>query len=94
MSYVYIPSIAMGANLSHTVKALAEAEEYDGTRLILAYAPCIEFKIAHKDVLGEKINCMKLAVSSGYWPLYRYDPRREVRMKLDQKRRERIWGNI
>jgi len=87
MSYnnVYVSSIAMGANLTQTVKAIVEAEEYDGPSLILAYAPCIEFKIAHKDGLGEMINCMKLAVSSGYWPLYRFDPRKQLPMQLDQK---------
>eukprot|EP00440_Ansanella_granifera_P049780 gb/GFBE01053950.1/.p1 GENE.gb/GFBE01053950.1/~~gb/GFBE01053950.1/.p1 ORF type:complete len:1885 (+),score=518.72 gb/GFBE01053950.1/:1-5655(+) len=87
MSYgnVYVSSIAMGANLTQTVKALAEAEEYNGPSLILAYAPCIEFKIAHQDGLGEMINCQKLAVSSGYWPLYRFDPRKELPMQVDQK---------
>merc|ERR1719357_458401 len=87
MSYenVYITSIAMGANLTQTVKALAEAEEYDGPSLILAYAPCIEFKIAHQDGLGEMIACQQLAVSSGYWPLYRFDPSKEIPMQVDQK---------
>uniref|UniRef100_A0A7S1LKS3 Flavodoxin-like domain-containing protein n=1 Tax=Alexandrium catenella TaxID=2925 RepID=A0A7S1LKS3_ALECA len=75
----------MGANLTQTVKAFAEAEEYAGPSLILAYSPCIEFKIAHQDGLGEMINCQKLAVSSGYWPLYRYNPAKEVPMSLDQK---------
>eukprot|EP00931_Biecheleriopsis_adriatica_P028683 TRINITY_DN1709_c0_g1_i4.p1 TRINITY_DN1709_c0_g1~~TRINITY_DN1709_c0_g1_i4.p1 ORF type:complete len:1910 (-),score=435.02 TRINITY_DN1709_c0_g1_i4:68-5407(-) len=87
MSYgnVYVSSVAMGANLTQTVKAFAEAEEFNGPSLILAYAPCIEFKIAHQDGLGEMITCQKLAVSSGYWPLYRFDPRRELPMQLDQK---------
>lgn len=87
MSYnnVYVASIAFGANLTQTVKALAEAEEYAGPSLILAYAPCIEFKIAHKDGLGEMISCQQMAVSSGYWPLYRFDPRLEPPMQLDQK---------
>jgi sulfite reductase alpha subunit-like flavoprotein len=87
MSYnnVYVASIAMGANLTQTIKAIAEAEEYDGPSLILAYAPCIEFKIAHQDGLGEMIACQQLAVSSGYWPLYRFDPRLDQPMQLDQK---------
>lgn len=87
MSYnnVYVASIAFGANLTQTVKAIAEAEEYDGPSLLLAYAPCIEFKIAHKDGLGEMISCQRLAVSSGYWPLYRFDPRLEQPMQVDQK---------
>jgi homodimeric pyruvate:ferredoxin (flavodoxin) oxidoreductase len=87
MSYgnVYVSSVAMGANMTQTVKAIAEAEEYDGPSLTLAYSPCIEFKIAHQDGLGEMINCQKLAVSSGYWPLFRYDPSKEVPMQVDQK---------
>jgi len=87
MSYqnVYVASVALGANLTQTVKAFAEAEEYAGPSLILAYSPCIEFKIAHQDGLGEMINCQKLAVSSGYWPLFRYNPAKEVPMAVDQK---------
>jgi homodimeric pyruvate:ferredoxin (flavodoxin) oxidoreductase len=87
MSYgnVYVASCALGANLTQTVKAIAEAEEYNGPALMLCYSPCIEFKIAHQDGLGEMISCQQLAVSSGYWPLYRFDPRKELPMSLDQK---------
>merc|ERR1719221_342981 len=87
MSYdnVYVASVSMGANLTQTVKAFAEAEEFNGPSLILAYAPCIEFKIAHPDGLGELINCQKLAVTSGYWPIYRFNPAKEPAMSLDQK---------
>jgi len=88
MSYenVYVASCALGANLTQTVKAIAEAEEYPGPSLLLCYSPCIEFKIAHQDGLGEMIACQQLAVSSGYWPLFRYDPRKELPMQLDQKK--------
>jgi len=87
MSYgnVYTASCALGANLTQTIKAIAEAEEFNGPSVILCYSPCIEFKIAHQDGLGEMISCQQLAVSSGYWPLYRYDPRKEQPMSLDQK---------
>jgi homodimeric pyruvate:ferredoxin (flavodoxin) oxidoreductase len=87
MSYsnVYTASCALGANLTQTIKAVAEAEAYNGPSVLLCYSPCIEFKIAHQDGLGEMISCQQLAVSSGYWPLYRYDPRKEIPMQLDQK---------
>lgn len=83
--HVYVASICMGSHPAQAVKAFAEAEEYAGPSLILAYAPCIEFKIAHEDGLGEMLNCQKLAVSSGYWPLYRFDPRLDVPLQMDAK---------
>ena len=70
--YVYVASIAMGANKQQTVKALAEAEAYDGPSLVMAYAPCINHGI--KKGMGKCQEEMKLAVQSGYWPLYRYNP--------------------
>merc|ERR1719277_1175271 len=87
MSYnnVYTASISIGANMTQSVKAVVEAEEYDGPSLILAYSPCIEFKIAHQDGLGEMVSCMQMAVSSGYWPLYRYDPSKDIPMQVDRK---------
>jgi pyruvate-ferredoxin/flavodoxin oxidoreductase len=71
--YVYVTSISMGANKNHTLKALKEAEAYPGPSLIIAYAPCINHGI--KKGMGKTQEEMKLAVESGYWPLYRYDPR-------------------
>lgn len=71
--YVYVTSVAMGANKNHLVKALKEAESYPGPSLIIAYAPCITHGI--KAGMGKSQNEEKLAVESGYWPLYRYDPR-------------------
>jgi len=87
MSYqnIYVASCALGANLTQSVKAIAEAEEYMGPSLLLCYSPCIEFKIAHQDGLGEMLSCQQLAVSSGYWPLYRFDPSKELPMQLDCK---------
>jgi pyruvate-ferredoxin/flavodoxin oxidoreductase len=70
--YVYVASIGMGANKQHTLKALAEAESYDGPSLILAYSPCINHGI--KAGMGKTQEETKLAVKSGYWPLYRYNP--------------------
>ena len=68
--YVYVASVAMGANKNQYVKALAEAEAYDGPSLILAYAPCIN----HGIDMGKTQLEEKRAVDSGYWLLYRYNP--------------------
>jgi len=70
--YVYVASVAMGANKQQLVKALSEAESYDGPSLILAYAPCINHGI--KKGMGKSQEEMKLAVECGYWPLYRFNP--------------------
>jgi pyruvate-ferredoxin/flavodoxin oxidoreductase len=71
--YVYVTSISMGANKNHALKALKEAESYPGPSLTIAYAPCINHGI--KKGMGKTQEEEKLAVESGYWPLYRYDPR-------------------
>jgi pyruvate-ferredoxin/flavodoxin oxidoreductase len=72
MSYgnVYVAKVAMGAGDMHTVKAFLEAEAYDGPSLIIAYSHCI----AHGYDLSFGMEQQKLAVSSGYWPLMRYNP--------------------
>jgi len=74
MSYghVYVASVAMGAKDNHTVQAFLEAESYDGPSMIIAYSHCI----AHGYDLAFGLDQQKLVVSSGIWPLYRYDPRR------------------
>jgi pyruvate-ferredoxin/flavodoxin oxidoreductase len=68
---VYVAQIALGANMTQTVKALAEAESYPGPSLIIAFSPCI----AHGYDLAEQMTHQKNAAASGYWPLYRFDPR-------------------
>lgn len=70
--YVYVAQIAMGADMNHTVKALVEAESYNGPSLIIAYAPCVNHGI--KSGMGSSIREEKKAVESGYWHLYRYNP--------------------
>jgi pyruvate-ferredoxin/flavodoxin oxidoreductase len=72
MSYgtVYVAKVAMGAGDMHTVKAFLEAEAYDGPSLIIAYSHCI----AHGYDLSFGMEQQKAAVSSGYWPLMRYNP--------------------
>jgi pyruvate-ferredoxin/flavodoxin oxidoreductase len=73
MSYgnVYVARVAMGANDVHTLKSFIEAESHDGPSLIIAYSHCI----AHGIDMSKGMNQQKLAVDSGCWPLYRYDPR-------------------
>jgi pyruvate-ferredoxin/flavodoxin oxidoreductase len=70
--YVYVANISMGANKNQTLKAFIEAEGYDGPSLIMAYAPCINHGI--RKGMGKAQEEMQLAVKSGYWPLYRYNP--------------------
>jgi pyruvate-ferredoxin/flavodoxin oxidoreductase len=69
---VYVARVAMGAKDAQTVKAFLEAESYDGPSIIIAYSHCI----AHGFDLVKGCDQQKLAVDSGYWPLYRFDPRR------------------
>ena len=71
--YVYVASISLGANRAQTLKAIAEAEAYDGPSIILAYAPCIAHGIDMSKTQVEQ----KRVVECGYWPLYRYNPQNE-----------------
>ncbi|MBI4622342.1 MAG: pyruvate:ferredoxin (flavodoxin) oxidoreductase [Verrucomicrobia bacterium] len=81
--HVYVARVAFGAKDSQTVMAMREAEAYNGPALIIAYSHCI----AHGFPLHLGLDQQKLAVDSGYWPLFRYDPRLaekgEVAFKLD-----------
>ncbi len=70
--YVYVASISMGADKNQTLRALLEAEAYPGPSLVVAYAPCINQGI--KKGMGKSQEEAKLAVASGYWPLYRFNP--------------------
>lgn len=81
--HVYVARVAFGAKDSQTITAFREAEAYQGPALIIAYSHCI----AHGFPLQQGLEQQKLAVDSGYWPLFRYDPRLaakgEVALKLD-----------
>ena len=70
--YVYVASVAMGANKQQMMKAILEAESYDGPSILLAYSPCINQGILAG--MGKSQEEEKLAVQSGYWPIYRYNP--------------------
>ena len=83
--YVYVASVSMGANRNQLLKAMIEAESYDGPSLIIAYSPCIN----HGIDMSMSVENGKQAVEAGYWTLYRYDPRLEAEGKnpftLDSK---------
>src|SRR5699024_4030344 len=85
--YVYVAQIAMGANMNQTIRAISEAESYDGPSLVMAYSPCINHGI--RSGMGTSVRQEKKAVDSGYWHLYRFDPRLEEEGKnpfaLDSK---------
>ena len=69
--YVYVARISMGYNRNQTIKAFLEAESYDGPSIIIAYSNCI----AHGINMSHGMDHQKAAVTSGVWPLFRYDPR-------------------
>ena len=85
--YVYCAQIAMGANQAQTLKALREAEAYDGPSIVIAYAPCINHGI--RKGMGHAQEEEKAAVECGYWHLWRYNPELEAEGKnpftLDSK---------
>ncbi len=68
--YIYVASVSMGADKNQLMKAVVEAENYDGPSIIIAYAPCINHGLDMAQTQKEE----KLAVDSGYWILYRYNP--------------------
>ena len=83
---VYVAHVAFGAKDVQTLKAFREAESYRGPSLIIAYSPCI----AHGIDLHRNLDQQKLAVASGHWPLFRFDPRRAAQglnpLQLDSKK--------
>jgi len=81
--YVYVAQISMGADMAQTIKAIAEAEAYPGPSLILAYAPCINHGI--KKGMSKAQTEEKLAVETGYWNNFRFNPAAENKFSLDSK---------
>lgn len=73
--YVYVASVAMGADYNQCLKAFREAESYNGPSIIIAYAPCIAHGI--RGGMGISMTEEKAAVASGYWNLFRFDPRKK-----------------
>ncbi len=80
---IYVAQVAMGADAVQLVKALKEAEEFDGPSIIISYAPCV----AHGIIRGMNSaqEEMKRAVEAGYWTLYRYNPTLEKPLTIDSK---------
>ncbi len=78
---VYVAQVAMGANPSQLVRVLHEAEEYPGPSVIIAFTPCTAHGI--RAGMSHAQEEAKRAVASGYWPLYHYDPRKEIPMVMD-----------
>jgi len=70
--YVYVAQVAMGSSNSQFLKAIKEAEAYNGPSVIIAYSPCISHGL--RDGMGKTQAQEKIAVESGYWHLYRYNP--------------------
>ena len=79
--YVYVASVALGADRNQTLKAFQEAEAYNGPSIIFAYAPCI----AHGIDMSKTQTEQKRAVEAGYFPLYRYNPQNEQPFTWDAK---------
>jgi pyruvate-ferredoxin/flavodoxin oxidoreductase len=88
MSYgeVYVAQIALGGDNAQAVRALWEAEQYPGPALVVAYSHCIE----HGIEMDQGMLHQKGAVDTGYWPLYRYDPRNEKPLRVDSKRKRPV----
>ena len=80
--YVYVASVALGADRAQTLKAFQEAEAWNGPSIIFAYAPCI----AHNIDMSKTQTEQKRAVDCGYFPLYRYNPANEVPFTWDVKK--------
>ena len=81
--YVYVAQVAMGADNAQCLKAMREAEAYDGPSIIIAYAPCINHGL--KAGMGKSQEEERRAVECGYWHLWRFDPRAEHPFTLDSK---------
>ena len=76
---VYVAQVALGANMQATINAFKEAKEHNGPSIIIAYCPCIN----HGTDMSTTPNQQKLAVESGYWPIYRYNPNTQT-LTMDQ----------
>ena len=79
---VYVAQISLGANMQQAINAIKEAQNHNGPSIIIAYAPCITHGI--KNGMQDSVFQERLAVESGYWTLFRYDPEKE-KLTLDYK---------
>jgi pyruvate-ferredoxin/flavodoxin oxidoreductase len=101
--YVYVAHVAMGADMNQCIKAISEAEAYNGPSIIIAYAPCINHGI--KAGMAKAMDEEKRAVEAGYWHLFRFDPRLKAEGKnpfqldsklpaIDDKYKEFLMGEV
>ena len=67
---VFVAQVALGGNINQTIKAIKEAQDYNGVSLVIAYAPCVNQGFDMSNMMEE----MKKAVNCGFWPLYQYNP--------------------
>ncbi len=81
--YVYVAQVAIGYDMAQTVKAIKEAESYNGPSIIIGYAPCINHGI--KGGMTDTQKVIKNAVLAGYWHTFRFDPRNEKPFTMDSK---------
>lgn len=82
--YVYVAQVAMGANYNQCIKAISEAEAYNGPSIIICYAPCINHGI--KSGMGKAQTEEKNAVAAGYWHLFRFNPdNKNKKLTIDSK---------
>ncbi len=89
--YIYVASVSLGANKMQLIKALKEAEEYNGPSIVIAYSPCIAHGI--KKGMGTSQEIQKKAVDSGYWPLFRYNPSTKNPLTVDSKDSKITFGD-
>ncbi len=81
---IFVGSVSLGANMQHTINVLKKAKEYKGPSIIIAYSPCIAHGIDMSNSIAEE----KLAVDSGYWPLFYYDPE-----KIEKGEEPLVWSS-
>lgn len=72
--YVYVAQVCLGADMQQVIDALREAESYDGPSIVIALCPCISWGL--KEGMSTVVRAAKQAVKAGYWPLFRFDPRK------------------
>lgn len=72
--YVYVAQVCLGADMQQVIDALREAESYDGPSIVIALCPCISWGL--KEGMSTVVRASKQAVKAGYWPLFRFDPRK------------------
>lgn len=89
---VYVAQVAIEANQTQTVKAITEAESYHGPSIVIGYTPCINHGL--RGGMKNSVKESKEAVESGYWQLYRYDPRQSAKgkdpLRMDFKKKRTL----